>query len=116
MSAAHGYLPLVDTVRELAPFAVFAAFMLLFWVRARRDGKDVNTWLRDRNRRTFTNLKPGWWKPHVAFALTAWTALFIASHFKLILLAFLPLVVAWVPFWTLVIRAFYRRSGNTGGE
>jgi hypothetical protein len=44
----------------------------------------------------------------------AWTALFIASHFKLILLAVLPFVVAWVPLGTLVIRAFYRRSGDTG--
>lgn len=41
------------------------------------EGQGMNAWLRDRNRSRFTDLGPGRWKPHVAFALAAWAALFM---------------------------------------
>jgi hypothetical protein len=45
-------------VDALAPFLVFAAFMTLFWVLARREGVGVDEWLRERNRAALT--MPGW--------------------------------------------------------
>jgi Na+/H+-dicarboxylate symporter len=94
----------------LIPVIFFAAFMAYFAVRARRDGKPVRQWIDDRNHRTFTNLRPGWWIPHVAFALSAWTAIFIASGFKPVLFLALPVVVLWVPLWTLALRRLHGRT------
>lgn len=93
-----------------APFIVFGAFMLVFVILARRRGQSVNEYLRSRNRQTFLNLRPGWWKPHVAFGLAIWAVVWISSGFKLILLVALPLVLAWVPFWGTAIRWYYRRN------
>jgi hypothetical protein len=92
-----------------APFIVFVAFLVLFAVRARRRGQSVNEYLRSRNRETFLNLRPGWWKPHVVFALVVWMVVWISSGFKLIVLVALPLVLVWVPFWGTAIGWYYRR-------
>lgn len=93
-----------------APFIVFGAFMVVFAILARRRRQSVNEYLRARNRETFRHLKPGWWKPHVAFALVIWLIVWISSGFKLILLAALPVVLLWVPFWGSIFRWYYRRS------
>lgn len=92
-----------------APFIVFAGFTAVFVILARRRGQSVHEYLRSRNRQTFLNLRPGWWKIHVAFGLAIWTVVWISSGFKLILLVALPVVLAWVPFWGSVIRWYYRR-------
>jgi hypothetical protein len=92
-----------------APFLVFGVFMLLFAIQARRRGQSVNEYLYARNRQTFTNLKPGWWKLPVTFSALAWTAVWIASGLKPILLVALPLVVLWIPLWGLAFRAYFRR-------
>jgi hypothetical protein len=98
-----------SVINDIAPFAVFGAFMLLFTIQARRRGQSVDDYLYARNRETFTNLKPGWWRLPVAFAAAAWAVLWIASGFKLVLLVALPVVVLWIPVWTLVFRAYFRR-------
>lgn len=92
-----------------APFIVFGVFMVVFAILARRRGQSVSEYLRSRNRETFLNLRPGWWKPHVLFALIVWTAVWISSGLKLIVLVALPLVLVWVPFWGIAIRWYYRR-------
>jgi Na+/H+-dicarboxylate symporter len=93
----------------LLPVLFFAAFMTYFAVRARRDGKPVKQWIDDRNRQTSTNLRPGWWIPPVAFALIAWTAIFVGSGLKPLLLLALPVAVLWVPLGTLALRRLHRR-------
>jgi hypothetical protein len=100
---------LASALNDAAPFLAFGAFLLLFMAQARRRGQSVSQYLTERNRGTFTNLRPGWWKVPVAFSVLAWTALWIASGFKRIALAVLPLVVLWIPFWGLVLRAYFRR-------
>jgi hypothetical protein len=106
-------VPVATSVVQTAlPFVVFAAFLAIFAIKGRRRGQTGRQYVEARNRETFTApLKPGWWRIHVAWALTLWTVLFVASGFRLVLLAFLPLVVLWVPLWTLVIRRGYRRAG-----
>src|SRR3954471_22490865 len=100
---------LAGAVNDAAPFMVFGAFMLFFAFQASRRGQSVNDYLYARNRETFTNLKPGWWRLPVALAAAAWAVLRIASGFKLVLLVALPVVVLWIPVWTLVFRAYFRR-------
>lgn len=100
------------TLRMALPFALFVAFLGYFSLRARRDGMETGAWIHERNRRTFTApLKRNWWIPYVAFAAAAWTALFVTSGFKLVLLAALPVIVLWVPLGTLAFRWFYKRTG-----
>lgn len=91
------------------PFIVFGAFMVVFAILARRRGQSVKDYLRSRNRETFLNLKPGWWKSHVAFAVVIWLVVWIGSGFKLILLVALPVVLLWVPLWGTAFRWYYRR-------
>jgi hypothetical protein len=43
------------------PFVVFAGFMLLFRVQAKRAGRSTNDWLAERNEAMVYT--PGWWKP-----------------------------------------------------
>lgn len=97
------------SINDAVPFLVFGAFMLLFTFQARRGGQSVNDYLRGRNRETFLNLKPGWWKVPVGCSAVIWAVVWIGSGFKPILLAALPLVVLWIPFWGLVFRAYFRR-------
>jgi hypothetical protein len=101
-----------SVVQTALPFVLFAAFMVAFAIKGRRRGLTGRQYINARNRDTFTApLKPGWWRLHVAWAVVAWTVIFVASGFRLVLLAFLPVVVLWVPLWTLVIRRGYRRAG-----
>jgi hypothetical protein len=48
-------------VNTVAPFALFAAFMAIFWWQSRRAGMPMDEWLRRRNRETFS--RRGWWIP-----------------------------------------------------
>jgi hypothetical protein len=73
---------LASALNDAAPFIVFAAFMLLFSVQARRRGRSVNAYLNARNRETFTNPKPGWWKLRVAGSAVLWVVFWVASGFK----------------------------------
>ena len=43
------------------PFVVFAAAMLFFAYRGRREGVSTKEWIDQRNQETFA--KPDWWKP-----------------------------------------------------
>jgi hypothetical protein len=45
-------------------FLIFAMFVVLFWVLARREGVSAGEWLQRRNRESFT--ASGWWKPFAA--------------------------------------------------
>jgi len=52
---------------RVAPFAAFAAFLLYFVWRARREGMTVGDWLRREN--ADITGTPGWWKwPALAMA------------------------------------------------
>lgn len=97
-------------LRPALPFIIFGAFMLLFTVKARRRGQSVNDYLNARNRETFTNLKPGWWKLPAALSALMWAGLWVASGFRLILLVALPIVVLWIPVWGTLFRAYFRRQ------
>jgi hypothetical protein len=100
---------LASVLNDAAPFIVFAAFMLLFSVRARRRGRSVNAYLNARNRETFTNPKPGWWKLPAAGSAVLWVVFWVASGFEAIALIALPVAVLWLPLWGLVFRAYFRR-------
>ena len=106
-------MPLASSVVQTAlPFAAFAAFLAAFAVQGRRRGMSTRQYVDERNRRTITAPHaPRWWRVHVAWAARAWTVLFIASGFQLVLLAFLPVVVLWVPLVTLALRRSHRRRG-----
>jgi len=61
-------------MRAALPFLVLGAFLLLFHIRARREGKTAQQWLRDRNRATFS--RPGWWR-----LPAAWTGVVLVVFF-----------------------------------
>jgi hypothetical protein len=98
-----------SALNTAAPLVAFGAFMLIFAVQARRQGKSVKEYLHERNRHTFTHLRPGWWKLPVAFSAVIWAIFWIASGFRPIALVLLPVVVLWIPLWALVFRAYFRR-------
>lgn len=100
---------LASVVNDAGPFVVFGLFMLIFSVQARRRGQSINEYLNARNRETFTNLKPGWWKWPVAGAALLWAVFWAASGFKPAALIVLPVVVLWIPMCTLGFRAYFRR-------
>lgn len=98
-----------NVLTSARPVIVFCAFVVGFAIQARRRGQSVNEYLWQRNRTTFRNLKPGWWKPHVVFAALGWTVVLVTVGFKLVLVAALPLVLLWVPLWGFVLRSYFRR-------
>jgi hypothetical protein len=68
-------------VKTVAPFALFAAFIAIFWWQSRRAGMPMNEWLRQRNRAQLA--RPGWWRPlavWVAFLMILFIVVATAQH------------------------------------
>lgn len=102
---------MADVLRIAFPFAVFLAFLGYFRWRARRDGTTTGAWLHERNRSTFANLTTRKLLPQIVFTAIAWAVLFVASGFKPILLAILPVFLLWFPVMGGAFRWWYRRMG-----
>jgi peptidoglycan/LPS O-acetylase OafA/YrhL len=79
---------------EVLPFLVFAGFVLLFYVQARRSGMTMNEWFEARN--AARPYVPGWWKPAavlVAGLLVLVIAVATAKHgFKWAYLLTIPIL------------------------
>lgn len=68
------------TASLLLPFAAFAAFLVIFRVRARRAGKTLSQDLADRNHATFSRRGPRVFRAAViAFVAVCWIAILVAK-------------------------------------
>jgi hypothetical protein len=97
---------------EALPFLVFAGFVLVFYLQARREGLSTREWLAQRNvARSYT---PGWWKPAAVF-VPALLVLFVvvasAEHgFKWGYLLAVPILGGFFAAGTALLSWLFRRQ------
>jgi peptidoglycan/LPS O-acetylase OafA/YrhL len=108
-SRAAGYGCGVEVV---LPFVVFGLFMAYFAMRARREGKSVDQWLRDQN--AAARYSPGWWKP-AAIWVACLVAFFIAyvsfdRGFRWQYLLVIPIFGAVFAVGTAALTVFFKRQ------
>jgi hypothetical protein len=96
----------------VVPLLVFGAFLTLFAVQARREGKSTPEWLRARNRESVHT--PGWWKP-AAVLIAVLVAIFIGyvtidQGFKVEYLLVIPIFAAFFAIAAALSSWFFKRQ------
>jgi hypothetical protein len=71
---------MADLVRQALPFVAFLAFLAIFRVQARREGKTTREWLDERNRTTFSRRGPRvFFAVCVAVVAAGWIAIAVVA-------------------------------------